>query len=145
MKNSKSNVLLSAQTMRGTKVYDVDASYIGDIKDLMIDTTSGYVEYAVLSVDSGFLNMGNKYFAVPLRAFRITGEGEEWQLDVNKAKFETAPGFDKDNSPTGAQTEFLEKVHSYYDVQPFEQGSQNDPVREDNRREHIEVEDDELE
>lgn len=141
MKNADNDVLLRADTMQGTKVYDAEARHIGQIKDLMIDTATGYVEYAVLSVDTGFLNLGNKFFAIPLRAFRILEEGKEWQLDVDKDKLEGAPGFDKDNWPTGAQTEFLSEVYRYYDVQPLDPEGQKDPVREDRKRENIETED----
>lgn len=148
MKNSKDATLLSASAIKGIKVSDIENTGIGEIIDVMIDTSTGYVEYVVLSVNSGFPNKGNKYFAAPLRAFSRDEDHEKWRLDINKKRLESAPGFDEDNWPTGTQTEFLDVMYKYYDVEPhdydvepYESDGPNDPVLKSNRRENIEVDD----
>ncbi|MEO8810679.1 MAG: PRC-barrel domain-containing protein, partial [Rhodanobacter sp.] len=55
---------LSASTLSGDDIKNPQGDSLGDLKDLMIDTTSGKVAYAVLSF-GGILGMGDKLFAVP--------------------------------------------------------------------------------
>lgn len=110
--------LLSSSSMMGTNVVNRTGDNLGDIKDIMIDPSSGNVAYVVVSF-GGFLGIGDKYFAIPMEAFQIDRENENFVLDVDKAKMENAPGFDKDNWPTSADRQFLTNVHSHYGYQPY--------------------------
>ena len=107
---------LSATSIIGTGVRNKQGDNLGDIKDLMIDTTKGHISYAVVSF-GGFLGMGDKLFAVPLEAFQVDTEDEKFILDVTKDKLENAPGFDKDNWPTTATNDFVRDVYTHYGYQ----------------------------
>lgn len=116
--------ILSSSSIVGTKVYNNNGDSLGDIKDLMIDPSDGHVNYAVLSF-GGFLGIGDKYFAVPLEAFRIDQSNERFVLDVKKERLEKAPGFDKDNWPNTADNTFTNQVYDFYGV---ERRRFNEPV-----------------
>ena len=102
--------------MIGTNVRNQQGEDLGKIKEFMIDTRSGQVEYVVLSF-GGFLGMGDKYFAVPLEAFTIDSEHEDFVLNVDRAKLESAPGFDKDNWPKTSDNDFTDRVYNHYGYQ----------------------------
>ena len=104
---------LSTSTLTGTTVRNRQGEDLGDIKDFMLDVNNGRVSYAVLDF-GGFLGIGDKYFAVPLEAFRPDTESEQLVLDVDKARLENAPGFDKDNWPTTPNDTFIESVYEFY-------------------------------
>ena len=104
---------LSTSTLTGTDVRNREGETLGDIKDFMIDLQSGRVQYAVLDF-GGFLGIGDKYFAVPLEAFRSDTKSEKLVLDVDKAVLENAPGFPKDNWPSTADDSFIESVYTHY-------------------------------
>ncbi|SDL76630.1 PRC-barrel domain-containing protein [Catalinimonas alkaloidigena] len=108
--------VLSATSIVGTGVRNTQGESLGDIKDLMIDTTNGTISYAVVSF-GGFLGIGDKLFAVPLEAFRVDTEHEKFILDVSREQLENAPGFDKDNWPTTAQQDFIQRVYTHYGYQ----------------------------
>lgn len=76
----------------GMDVRDASAKKLGDVKDLVIDTNSGTVHYAVLSL-GGVLGIGDKRFAVPLAKVRVDGKGR-LVLDTTKEQLEAAPSFD---------------------------------------------------
>ncbi len=109
------NRILSASTLKGTDVKNRNNENIGKIKDLMVNTEDGHVEYAVLSF-GGFLGIGDKFFAVPIQALQFSTKDDDHiiTLDMDKKKLEKAPGFDKDNWPMTANTEFIESVYNYY-------------------------------
>lgn len=119
MHNPTNHLMLSSTTVEGTKVRNLADEKLGDIKDIMIDVDSGRIMYCVLSMHEGFLNMNNKYFAIPWQALRFDTDREIALLDVSREKMEDAPGFDKDNWPATPQREFVNEVHTYYGYDPF--------------------------
>ena len=108
--------LMGADTLIGNDVYSQNNEDLGDIKEIMLDTASGKICYAVLSY-GGFLGMGEKLFAVPWQALTLDTENERFVLNVDSAKLKSAPGFDKDNWPNMADETWANSIHSYYGTQ----------------------------
>lgn len=123
MANSNSFQVISASTLQGSEVRTPSDEGIGEIKDIMIDVSTGEISYAVLSVSTGFLNLESKYFAVAWGAldfdkYRVDSYGENVIiLDVSKERLENSPGFDKDNWPTHPDSTFIDSVNSYYGIE----------------------------
>lgn len=107
------NRILSASTIKGSNVKNIQNENIGEIQDLMINPETGHVEYAVLSF-GGFLGIGDKYFAVPVEALKFSNENHDIKLDVDKERLENAPGFEKDNWPKEASPKFIQSVYDHY-------------------------------
>jgi len=107
--------LLSATSLEGTDVKNFQDQSLGDVKDFMIDTNTGHVRYAVMDF-GGFLGIGNKLFAVPMKAMKVDTENECLKLDADKEKLENAEGFDKDNWPNFADTQWQNRIDQYYHV-----------------------------
>lgn len=110
--------LMGADTLIGNDVYNNDDEDLGDIKEIMLDTNSGEVAYAVLSF-GGILGMGEKLFAVPWRALKLDTENKRFILNISKSRLENAPGFDKDDWPDMADQTWVSDIHSFYNTQPY--------------------------
>jgi len=110
--------MLSVSTLIGDDVYNREGEKLGEIKELMVDTHTGHVGYAVLSF-GGFLGMGDKLFAIPFESLELDAERHAFRLDVPKERLENAPGFDKDNWPKTADRTWGAEIHSYYGVTPY--------------------------
>ena len=110
--------VLSASTMIGNKVYNLQGEKLGDVKDVMLDVDLGRIAYAVLSF-GGFLGMGDKLFAIPFEAFRVDPSNDRIVLDVPKEKLENAPGFDKDRWPSTADRTWATQIHQHYGYRPY--------------------------
>jgi sporulation protein YlmC with PRC-barrel domain len=108
---------MSAGSLIGDDVYNLQDEDLGDVKELMLDMRTGKVAYAVLSF-GGFLGMGEKLFAVPWSALTLDTVNKRMTLDVNKERLECAPGFDADNWPDMADTEWANGIHRYYGSTP---------------------------
>lgn len=107
--------LMGADTLVGNDVYNKQDEDLGDIKEIMLDTSSGEVCYAVLSFGS-FLGMGEKLFAVPWKALTLDTENKRFVLDVDKERLKDAPGFDKEQWPNMADQSWSNDIHTYYGV-----------------------------
>ena len=99
--------------MTGDDVKNPQGESLGDLKDLMIDTSTGKIAYGVLSF-GGVLGMGNKLFAVPWDALTVDGANKQLTLNVSKERLKDAPGFDKDHWPDFADQGFAESIRTYY-------------------------------
>ncbi|MCG6118005.1 MAG: PRC-barrel domain-containing protein [Aquimonas sp.] len=105
--------LMGANTLIGNNVVNAAGEDLGDIKEIMLDTSRGQVSYAVLSFGT-FLGMGGKFFAVPWEALKLDTSEKRFVLDVSKQMLETAPGFDKDHWPDMADETWQQGISSHY-------------------------------
>ena len=91
----------------GMSVEAPDGETLGSISELMIDTDSGAIAYAVLAY-GGVLGVGEKLFAVPWRCFAVDAVSGAVTLPVERDRLEQLPGFDKDAWPTDADPAFAD-------------------------------------
>lgn len=105
--------LMGADTLLGNDVCNRDGEDLGDIKEFMIDMSSGRIAYAVLSF-GGLMGMGDKLFAVPWAALVLDTENKRFTLDVPKDVLKDAPGFDKDKWPSMSDRTWATGVHKFY-------------------------------
>jgi sporulation protein YlmC with PRC-barrel domain len=110
--------VLSASTLNGDKVVNTAGEDLGKIDEIMIDTPTGRVAYAVLSF-GGFLGLGDKLFAIPWDQLSLDEERKCFVLGVDRQTLENAPGFDKDNWPDMADENWNSQVYKYYGSDPY--------------------------
>jgi sporulation protein YlmC with PRC-barrel domain len=110
---TQGGISLTATKLIGDPVVSPKGEDLGKIEDLVIDPTNGRVDYAVLSF-GGFLGMGDKLFAVPLEAMKLSPKEKGFVLDVDKERLKQAPGFDKKHWPAASDRAFGTKVYNYY-------------------------------
>ncbi len=89
---------LAATSIIGDKVHNSQDEHLGKIADIMVDITSGKIEYVVIEF-GGFLTIGEKYFAIPFSLLRVDPTNKAFLLDQTKEKLEKAPGFDMNHWP----------------------------------------------
>ena len=110
--------IMAASSFEGETVVNRQGETVGEIEEIMLDVRSGRVAYAVMSV-GGFLGLGEKYFAIPWRAFTMDTDHKQFILDVDKARLESAPGFDKAHWPSMADEAWATRIHEYYSTRPY--------------------------
>jgi len=89
---------LTASSLIGDKVFNVERDDLGKVKDIMINLETSGIEYLVIEF-GGFLGIGDKLFAFPITAFTVDTEEHALILNKTKQELEIEPGFDKDHWP----------------------------------------------
>jgi sporulation protein YlmC with PRC-barrel domain len=110
--------VMGASTLNGDNVVNKAGEDVGKIDEIMIDTSTGRVAYAVLSF-GGFLGMGDKLFAIPWSRLSLDEGRKVFVLDVDRATLEKAPGFDKHNWPDMADRAWGNRIYTYYGSRPY--------------------------
>ncbi|EIC30948.1 MULTISPECIES: PRC-barrel domain-containing protein [Methylomicrobium] len=99
--NEEMQEVSRASKIIGTDVKNTKGEDLGDIKDLVLDPTSGRLAYVVVSY-GGILGMGDKLFAIPWNAVRWSADKDYFTLNMDKEALKNAPGFDEDHWPVSA-------------------------------------------
>lgn len=90
--------LLSAGTIEGDEVCNLNGETLGTIQDVMLDIQAGDIRNAVLS-SGGFVGMGDRLFAIPWTALAVDGANKRFTLDLVLERLKGVPGLGKDNWP----------------------------------------------
>ncbi len=111
-----------ASDVIGTNIMNAQNDTVGEVEDLIIDPTSGRIDYAVISLD--VKGAKDQWYAVPFSTLAMrmpNGEkGDmkkdrgEFTLNVDAAKMESAPGFSKDKWPDVNAPAWRTDVEKYY-------------------------------
>ncbi len=113
--------LMRASDLTDMNVRNPQNQKLGTIQDVVFDTNSGRVRYAVLG-EGGVLGLGEKYFAIPMTAFQFPAmntnnsktDNKDLVLNADKNRLANAPGFNKDNWPDMASTQWTTESNKYW-------------------------------
>lgn len=123
-------VAASATTLMDYTVQNSQGENLGEIEDLMVDVSNEEIRYAVLSF-GGFLDIGEKLFAIPVSALTVDHQNEVVVFDVDEETLQNAPGFDSDNWPDTAAPEWDAPYRDYWQdraLQPSDGALQDEDV-----------------
>jgi sporulation protein YlmC with PRC-barrel domain len=110
--------LLTASTLKGNKVINLQDETLGSIDEIMLDVQRGRVAYAVMS-SGGFLGIGERLFAIPWGVLTLDPDRQCFVMDADSDYFDNAPGFDKNHWPNQAQREWHDEIHRHYRIRPY--------------------------
>ncbi len=104
---------MRASKLIGSDVRNAQNENLGEIKDLVVDVNNGRVYYAVLSF-GGFLGVGDKLFAYPIKVFSPSADGDKLILNLDKARLKAAPGFESKQSSNWNVPTYRAQVDRYF-------------------------------
>ncbi|MEW4487560.1 PRC-barrel domain-containing protein [Thalassoglobus sp. JC818] len=106
---------MSASSLIGDSIKNRQDETLGTVHEIMIDCSTGRVAYVVMS-SGGFLGFGNKLFAIPMTAMELDTQDECMRLNASKEAFEESRGFDKDNWPNMADSQWETSTHAHFEA-----------------------------
>ncbi|TWU27669.1 PRC-barrel domain-containing protein [Bythopirellula polymerisocia] len=130
--NRSSNSNMTGKTVRasdviGMNIYNSQGEDVGEINDVVLAPNTGKVRYAAVTY-GGFIGIGDEMFAVPWEAFQCSqdpNDPEEHRLtlDVSKQQLEGAKGFNQDNWPNFADSNFANDLDRRYSLKRNRDGN----------------------
>jgi sporulation protein YlmC with PRC-barrel domain len=97
----------------GSRVINLEGENIGTIDNLVLDVDTGDILYAALEF-GGFMDIGDKLFAVPWQSLTAVPAEGIFILDQSKKKLEKAPGFDKNHWPDIGDKAWEAGIYAFY-------------------------------
>ena len=109
------NRFLETSKVPGTSVYDGSHAVVGAVDDLIVDTVTGKVRYAVLSF-GGFLGLGKNLYVVPWTTIRWDSELDGYVTGITEEQLKSSPEVD----PLSLRDRDLEsRLHENYGAQGY--------------------------
>jgi sporulation protein YlmC with PRC-barrel domain len=111
--------VLAASTLKGSLVFNFAGEELGKVDEVVADLDSGRIAYVVVSLDGGFLGIGDRLFAVPWELFSARPDEHEFYLDLEKQMLLDGPGFERGKWPDMGDSAWAAKIHSHYAQKPY--------------------------
>ena len=118
---SSTSSYIQTSKLVGRKVQSSQGKEIGVIKDIVIDRSSGYIAYTVVSIGgerTGVADGGGKIVAVPWAVYSPTSDLNVLTVNVDRDKIYNAPAFEYTRMDEYARPDYINNVYSYYGVSP---------------------------
>jgi sporulation protein YlmC with PRC-barrel domain len=114
--HAKGNYIVGVKmSILGANVVNEAKEDLGTIEDVIIDTWTSVVAYAILTFGE-FLGLGDKHFAIPWRVLDFHAVEGYAVLKIEKGRLENAPGFKTGEWPDMGDTEWACRVDRHYGV-----------------------------
>ncbi|MEO5980425.1 MAG: PRC-barrel domain-containing protein [Chryseolinea sp.] len=104
---------LTATSIIGDKVENLDGEDLGKIDNIMINVQNGEIDYIVLEFGS-LLGMGGKLFAIPYKHLSLNSTKECFVMNRERESFKNMPGFDKNHWPNTNDHAYYRDVDLYW-------------------------------
>jgi sporulation protein YlmC with PRC-barrel domain len=107
-----------ASELMNMKVQNVQNQNLGQVQNLMVDLPQGRVLYVILSA-APIVGRGEHVFALPPNAFTEGNDGKTLVSDLDRAKLEGAPRFNRANLRELANPAKAAEIYRYYGKQAY--------------------------
>lgn len=116
LRESGLEVVNKQDDVRGRRVYDKDGNHIGNVEDLIVDTSENKVRFLRIG-QGGFLGIGEKHYLIPVDA--ITDVNDEGvMLGSQHGQVSGAPDYDPDLASKDRQR-YWSGVYDYWGYPPY--------------------------
>jgi len=116
LKQDETPSLIAADKVSGTAVHTPAGEKVGSIENVMIDKTSGHVEYAVLAF-GGLLGMGKARRALPWDVLAYDTNQGAYVVNIDPDMLKGAPDYtDEDDTSAWGNPEWRRRIDDYYEI-----------------------------
>ena len=110
------HALISAQSISGAPVFNLDGERLGLLEDVMIHRLSGRMAYAVMNFEEALGTYG-KTHPLPWSILKFDSERNGYVVPLSRAQLEDAPAMTPEQY--GADdASWGERVHAHFQVTP---------------------------
>ncbi len=112
--------LVRMSKAKDAKLFSQDGNQIGSIENLMLDSQSGKVAYAVVSFSNDYIDKGDRLTMIPWALVRQSKAATPgYVLNATKAQLENATYFEPNSWPNINDVAWNKGVYDHYGVTPY--------------------------
>ncbi len=113
-----SNSYIPSSSVIGSKIKDSRGQDVGEIKDIVLDRSSGCLAYVVLSTRGTGTTTTAKTVAAPWSVFSASSEPRVFMTRIEREKLYSAPVWESTRIEEYSRPEYINSVYGYYGVTP---------------------------
>ena len=108
---SSTPTVLASESLLGTKLLNDKGEVLGELREIMVNITTGKIGYAVLMA-----KRDEKLIAIPWDAILYDTARKLFLINMSVAKLYLAPTFDNANWPNMDDETWADEIHSYFGI-----------------------------
>src|SRR6266480_4929526 len=117
--STTSTSYVQSSSIIGSKIKDARGQDVGEIKDVVLDRSSGCLAYVVLSTHGGgTTTTTTKTVAAPWSVFSASSEPRVFMTRVEREKIYSAPVWESTRIEEYSRPEYINSVYGYFGVTP---------------------------
>src|SRR5205823_2906416 len=110
---------IQSSSVIGSKIKDSRGQDVGEIKDFVLDRSSGCLAYVVLSTrGGGTTTTTTKTVAAPWSVFSASSEPRVYVTRIERERIYSAPVWESTRIEEYSRPEYINQVYGYYGVTP---------------------------
>ena len=113
-----SSSYIQSSSVIGSKIKDSRGQDVGEIKDVVLDRSSGCLAYVVLSTRGTGTTTTTKTVAAPWSVFSASSEPRVYMTRIEREKIYSAPVWESTRIEEYSRPEYITQVYGYYGVTP---------------------------
>src|SRR3954465_10902348 len=113
---TNSSGYVQSSTIIGSKIKDAKGQDVGEVKDVVLDRSSGCLAYVVLSTHGGGTTTTAKTVAAPWVVFSASSEPRVYMTRIEREKIYSAPVWESTRIEEYSRPEYISQVYGYYGV-----------------------------
>src|SRR6478672_9609446 len=107
---------VQSSSIIGSKIKDSRGQDVGEVKDVVLDRSSGCLAYVVLSTHGGGTTTTTKTVAAPWSVFSASSEPRVYMTRIEREKIYSAPVWESTRIEEYSRPEYISQVYGYYGV-----------------------------
>src|SRR3954466_12788135 len=108
---------VQSSSIVGSKIKDSRGQDVGEVKDVVLDRSSGCLAYVVLSTrGGGTTTTTTKTVAAPWSVFSASSEPRVYMTRIEREKIYSAPVWESTRIEEYSRPEYISQVYGYYGV-----------------------------
>ena len=104
---------MRAEEIIGSDIRNLENKDLGEIDDILMATSKEDSSYAIIS-HGGFLGLGAKQVAVPIRELKVTTDKDIFVLNISEEQIESAPSFERGKFDAIADDAWRKENDTYF-------------------------------
>src|SRR4051812_21338723 len=114
--STTSTSYVQSSSIIGSKIKDAKGQDVGEVKDVVLDRSSGCLAYVVLSTRGGGTTTTTKTVAAPWSVFSASSEPRVYMTRIEREKIYSAPVWESTRIEEYSRPEYISQVYGYYGV-----------------------------
>jgi len=116
---STSSPLIGADSCLGCTIVDREGIRIGELRDIMLDLSSGRIAYAVVELGPSRAPTSRTLIVVPWNAMAADPDVPQLRINAHADWIERAPCVQRGNEPDRFVHEWGAFIHNYFGTRPY--------------------------
>ena len=108
---SSTPAILASESLLGTKLLNDKGEVLGELKEIMVNISTGKIGYAVLMA-----KRDEKLIAIPWDAILYDTTRKLFLIHMSAEKLDLAPAFDNTNWPNMDDETWADEIHCYFGI-----------------------------